>query len=340
MIALKLYEPTTEQEQYDSHDPRSLFRPGETITLRDWYERVMLPEIKEWQSSRSIDSDWTALRHWESVFPALDVRQVTREHVKKFAAYLSRRRSPATVNKVWRELRPMLTYAAECGVIDAPPDMGYRRKSKLVREAPPEQREPITVDEVTRIWGACRHATYPDGLPMHPMHYWRAALVLFWLYGPRTLDLFAGLTWGDVRTDSRRLLIRAAKTRKIQGLPLTDIAIRHLDRIRPLRWAQDDRVFRGFNSRGFLADDGSIARRGFGSTWRVEICGAAAIDPPIAFKNFRETAVTRYNAIEPGLGAWIAGHYVPGVTAQHYDYPSERIRAAVESAPVPEVFLD
>ncbi len=77
---------------------------------------------------------------------------------------------------------------------------------------------------------------------------------------------------------------------------------------------------------------------GYYATWRHEICEQAALLAPIQLKHFRERVVTRYNAMHPGLGSWIAGHYVPGVSAQSYDLPTDQIREVLGSAPVPECF--
>ena len=51
-------------------------------------------------------------------------------------------------------------------------------------------------------------------------------------------------------------------------------------------------------------------------------------------KNLRQTAITEFNDIGDGsgrlLGGWVAGHYMPGVTAQNYDVPTKAIRDAFE----------
>src|SRR5690606_25084454 len=148
----------------------------------------------------------------------------------------------------------------------------------------------------------------------------------FWMYGQRTRDVFC-LEYRNISYADRLIRFQAMKTRKLQALPMTDTVIRHL---KAIQRANAVRVLPGFQQRGGFRRDG-LLRHGYCETWNNEICAAAKLDRPIKLKHFRESAVTRYNDIEPNLGGWIAGHYMPGVTAQFYDNPTKRIREAIET---------
>lgn len=312
--------------------------PGSRITLQTYYSQVLLPDIQD-QSKRSLDEDRHALNRWTEYVGEPDIRDINANTLQRFRdAYLhsGNGKSPATVNKVWRELKAMLSAAADDGLIVSVPKIGRRSKSKLVKEPAIRQREIVTEAELERIWLECRHATYPTRTQHPAPKLWRVALVLLWTYGPRTLDVI-NLKASDIWTlgEQKILQFKALKTGKLQGLPVTPIVAEHLKSIS----GYSERLFPGFNSRGACLHK-TTWTRGYYATWRNEICRSAQLDAPVLFKHFRQRVVTNYNGIEPGLGNWIAGHYVPGVSAQNYDLPTKRIRDAICSAPVPDCFKE
>jgi integrase len=325
--------PTLRQAQLSPDLP---FEPSETITLRSYYARVLLPELlAEEQAHKSIQSDWCAIRRWEELTPDRDLRDIGRDDLLAFRDRLAARgRSPATINCYWREVKAVFEDAVYRGLLPRVPALGRRQKSRLVKEPPKRQRKPLTETELTQLWRNCSAATYPAGRQFPAPLLWRVALMLFWTYGARTLDMLRALTWPSIDLDARLLRFEAMKTSKLQGLPLTDAVVAHLRAIR----GRSDRVFPGFDSTGCVLRAGPV-KRGYYTTWR-RVIGADSFAPPIWLKHFRESMVTRFNALWPDLGAWVAAHYMPGVTAQHYDYPTERIRSAIESAPVPACFAE
>lgn len=327
--------PTLQQREHEEFDTDSL------ITLRSFYESKVLPEIS-FQSPNSLKEDRTALTHWERIVGEVDIRDVKRETVQDFRiGLIDRGLRDATVNKIWRELKSIFAFAAdeEIQLIRFVPSLSIKMKSKLVaKEQKLRQREIITAQEVSRIWSACKHATYPlpDPYKEPTPKQWKVALVLFWTYGQRTEDVFK-LKWKDVRFGSKLIQFEALKTGKLQGLPMTRIVEQHL---RSIHRPHTERVFPGFNSRGSFLKNQEYTKRGYYVTWKNEILANAALEETIQFKNFRQRVVTEYNADYDGikLGSWIAGHSMQGVSAQNYEMPSKTIRKALEAAPVPECF--
>ena len=321
-------------------------QPDELITLRLMYERWMLPEISHLQPT-SLCEDRNALGHWERHTGNPDVRDA-RENQREYLTRLrdgmkADGRSDATINKTWRELKSMFSYASnELRLIDQVPQIAYRMRSKLVIEKPKVQRETLRTDEITRLWRACSKATYPSGKGQFPApKLWRVAIVLFYTYGPRTEDVVKHLRWDNIKFHDRMIQFMAMKTRKLQGLPLTDLVIEHLHSIRGVL----DKPFGTFKTTGALlkAKAGKPAKwlRGWRTTWRNEILPAAGFrDGDVDIQNFRETMLTNYNTIEPGLGSWIAAHAEKGTSAKFYDLPTRRIREAIEGAPMPECFKE
>lgn len=309
--------------------------PDEPLTLRTFYERFFLPETESGYAPNTLKEKRTAIKHWSSKTGDPDIRVAGKDHLirlrDKLAAECKR---PATINKVWRELKPIFEYAREEGYIQRVPRIAWRMKCRLVKEPPKIQRETIMDDEVCRLWEACKHATYPVDTPIPAPRLWRRVLLLLYVYGPRPSDVFP-LGWGNVRWRDRLLAFEAMKTSKLQGLPLIPIVEKRLREIK----GHTLRIFHGFNTRGCYLSKPGVWKPGYYATWNREILPASGIEPRITFKNFRETMVTRLNGIEPGLGAWAAAHYVPGVTAANYDLPTQRIREAFEARDLPACFL-
>lgn len=313
------------------------FDPQEQVSVRRYYECCVFPQIREEQAQRSLDEDRVALNRWEDCTGNPDIREVGPVDLERFRdGLIARGCKGPTINKYWRELKAIFADAEDRGLIPRVPSLGRRRRSRLVKESPKMQRECITVDEVTRLWRACAAASYPAGTQFPAPKLWRVAVVLFWTYGARTLDMLRELRWDNIRFNDRLIQFEAMKTTKLQGLPITEVVERHLRSIR----GHAERVFPGFNTPGCFLKRPQRWKRGYYTTWRSEITAGAGIEESIILKNFRESVVTRYNGIEPGLGAWIAAHHVPGVTAMHYDLPTQRIRQAIESAAVPECFCE
>lgn len=303
------------------------------ITLRAFYESNVLPEIEE-QAAGSLAEDRYALAHWERHTGNPELRAIDKGHLIRLRDGMLRAdRRPGTINKTWRELRAILQMAADEELLNRVPQIGRRMKSRLVREPAKAQREIITREELTRLWHACEFASYPNPKRFPTAAIWRTILLMFWLYGPRTQDLFR-LRWDSIYASSMLIRFEAMKTKKLQGLPLTPLVF---ESIRALRGLDPIYVF-PLRTKGHFSLRNNCWIPGYYTAWRAHIQPAAGIGEPVLFKNFRETMVTNLNAVEPSLGNWIAGHYMPGVSAQNYDLPTQRIRRAIESVEIPNCF--
>ncbi|MBV09012.1 MAG: hypothetical protein CMN21_07310 [Rubinisphaera sp.] len=316
-------------------DPFTL--PDHKPTLREFYDSNIYPEIVYEQAKGSISCDRTALNHWERHTPNRPIDQITKSDLASFRDGLRATGAKNnTINKYWRELRSMFNWAEEDGEIIRSPTISRRSKSKLTEATKKIQRESLTLEEVTQLWEGCAKARYPSGGEIPAPKLWRTAIVLFWFYGARTIDFLQLLTWENVKMSDRLLQFTAQKTSKLQGLPLTDLVMAHLESIK----RNSTHVFPGFRSKGsWLAKPGKW-KNGYYTTWRRDIQGLKPGQDGILIKHFRETMLTRCNGIDAGLGNWIAGHYMPGVSAQNYDLPTARIREAIAKTPVPDCFYD
>lgn len=344
------------------------FLPHSSATVRQYFELSLLAELQTELRPATLKEIRTALNHWERATSNPPIRQITSEHARQVRdSLLAAGLAPATVKKVWAHLTTIFRAAQYDELIPAVPQAGRFRKSILpraLRQERTQQRRPVSQEELTRLFAACESATYPRR--PNRVFVWRALLYLLWMYGPRTQDVLA-LTAANLSFGTRLMTFRALKTSKLQGLPLTDLGISILARL--VAASDGGRLFHGFSKPGNWNHSQTREPHwiaGFYATWNREICPVASVIPgvgpeslvcevsqradavpPIQLKTFRQTMVTelndfskRVNSCRP-LGAWVAGHYVPGVTAASYDYPEQDVRDAVqirESERLPECF--
>jgi len=98
MIALRLFNPEYVSEPTEQE-----------LSLREYYEKCILPEIEHEQSASSLQQDRVALNHWERLTGDLSISKINREQVVAYRdGLVARGLAPATVNKCWRELRSIL----------------------------------------------------------------------------------------------------------------------------------------------------------------------------------------------------------------------------------------
>jgi integrase len=324
------------------------------ITLRQYYESVLLAEAIEELRPATLKEIRTALRHWESLTSDRPLRLVTGADLRSLRdGMLGRGLAPATVAKTHGHLVPLFRAARADGLISEIPSVGRLRRSilpKCLRHQRSQQRQPVSAAELERLYAGCGYATYPARPDAGLI--WRGLLYCWWMYGARTRDLFS-LRWSDVDVAAKLIRFRAMKTSKLQGLPLTAFGLQVLGRLRD---RGGELVFPGLRKPGCwnTPRDGTPAHwiTGYYATWNREVCGTVGIVPgtgpdewvqsiasrpdsvpPIRIKTLRQTMVTQMNDLSTGgrqLGGWLAGHYQPGVTAQNYDMPDAAIREAVE----------
>lgn len=322
------------------------FHSSEQMTLRSYYKAHLLPELSD-LAPRSLKADTYALNVWERFTENIPLSSGEVEFHSQLItlreSMLQAGLATSSINMVWRELRAMFAAAVDDGYCSSVPFIRERRrgrvvKSRLVKQVVKPQREIITEDELLKLWRATRFATYPSNGPFPASKLWKVALVLFWTFGARTIDFLQNLRWDHVKFNDRLLQFTAQKTSKLQGLPMSDVVVAHLKSIHlESTQSSTDPVFPGFRTAGHRKTSGKW-KRGYYTTWRHEIQANSEIFEPIMLKHFRQRVVTRYNAMHPGLGSWIAGHYMSGVSAQNYDLPTDQIREVICSAPVPSFF--
>ncbi len=134
--------------------------------------------------------------------------------------------SVATVNKELRHLKAVLRVAGEWGYLPTVPHF------RMLREPAKEPRF-VTVDHFADIYGACRVAKMPGGLPCSVAAWWRALLVFCYLTGWRISEPLA-LRWDDVDLEAGTALTRHGdnKGKRDELAGLHPVVAEHLQEIR------------------------------------------------------------------------------------------------------------
>lgn len=356
--------------------------PARPLTLREFYEQHLIESRRRLKpSTRALDRE--AMVRWERFtsnpdFNSLDFsdRQSRQESLRalrrELQTFVSGHESElkavrgSTINKRLTALRTFFRRMADpidFGFIPAVPDLGRdftgTNSGWKIKATYEPARELITDEELIRLFDACAFATWPkkSETGIDPVRLWRVALLLLWSFGVRTEDHFFRLTWELVNWSQKLILFTAEKTTKLQGMPMTPLveaALRSIKTCSP-------QIFAGINTCGTWAK--TIGwHPGYYTTWSRDILNNAHFEinrgpeelqlqsrqwpdvrPNLMFHHFRKTAVTQLNVYSANAGAWVAGHHIPGVTANHYDQPDERIYRAVrdrERERLPECFYE
>lgn len=310
-----------------SHPPplRLYSEDSDHLTLRAAFEQYLLPDQDE-NSPGTLAAYRQALTHWEKHTSNPDVRRIDSDQLRDWkSAFRQAGASPALIGKAWRHLRAILRRIG-------PPQAGNPHGSGLIDRVPYVRlpRVPTKIprvvshEELDRLYEACHVAKWPPsrqtGLSAATL--FRAALVLAYNYGPRTQDLWS-LPWTAVHWIDRRLCFVARKTAKLQGLPFNaavEAALRSIHRPQRATLFHPTRC----NSQ-------------FYREWAA-INLAAGVEP-VEWRDLRETCVSNYEKIAPGVGRWVVGHAARGVTETYYLNPAPAVLEAVNRLPQPAAFL-
>lgn len=174
----------------------------------DMYARDVMAQLRP--SSRQNYS--VAARNFLGTFGRWPVTRVTHASVQSWVSDLSRVKGPETVRMAYSVLSLTLGHAVKIGVLPENPCRGVRRPPP----APPRMTI-LTVRELMAL---------ADSRPRG-----RGAILTMGLMGLRWSEM-AGLRWGAVDLDTRRLVVRERVTvvggRIDCGRPKTPASIRHL----------------------------------------------------------------------------------------------------------------
>lgn len=324
----------------------SLMAPADPIgphsSLTDCYQAYMIPRLEDRERKPKTFLEYEqAIAHWERLMMTesgcrMPVKEISDKTAKLFRKRLlseTPTRSKATVNKIMRHWSAVVRHLWPADRTN-PKGKGLIAFFDLPGSLEEDGRLPFTFarKELSDLYRACDVVKPLRGCRKSPIQIpllWRLALVLEYNIGARTYDLFT-LKWSDFREFDWKwgsIHFRAAKTRKLQRIPLNQQARLHLDAVKALA-LDSERIFPAFNP-----TNASAIRR----KWR-KICKAAQVNG--CFEDLRKTVSTAYEDLRPGVGPWITGHQLSGVNARNYQNPTKRVLKAVYTLKQPKAFIE
>lgn len=309
--------------------PEPSDRPALEATLRQAFERYLLPELKARATRNTLRSYESCLRRWECHTSNPPLWQITSGCLLRFrdacqAAVLR----PATINSTWVCVRAILRRVGPAtdfhnplgeGILDRVPHM------KRLPEALPIPRR-VAFDEIDAVYAACELATWPQCV-VPAAEWWRTAVVLFYNLGLRRCDLF-GLRTAAIDLEKRQLHIVVAKTGRALILPLNKTVLAHVRAV----WSEREFLFPGGPKIS------AFGGRRHHVQWK-RLQGAAAVD--FSFHDLRRTCASAFAEI----GGVELTRVVLGLSMHHdvanrfYVDPTARLTRAVAELLQPPSFL-
>ena len=302
-----------------------------------WYRPVRLVDA----SPKTLAKFRSCLNRWRLLTGDPPVQAITAQTLAMFRDALAKmpgkdrvcRASPNTVRSNLRQIQAVLDKCGKpgprnrdaAGLIDEPP---------WVKPPKPQWSMPKTVAEehVNAIYAAAFNMDVPKLWPMFkPSAWWRALIVTTWSTGLRRRTLFE-LEWTFVDWQKRWLAIpgKHLKNGRPTLIPLTDVALEHLQAIRSNR-----RLIFAWPSNGEMES----AIKGFYREWGrlLEFAGISTAER-FTLHSLRRTLGTNLWDTCPEAAQLMLGHSEAETTRQHYVRSPEIIARALAHLPVPAAF--
>lgn len=239
-----------------------------------------------------------AISHWNRYCSNLPISEITTRTLAEFAASLPAKDSPATVNKVLREVMAVLRFARKLKRIEEVPDWHKLREPRRVPVA-------FTVDEFAKILNQVE--TLPGDVMGIPARLWWRSLLLFLWYGGARISAMLAVMHKDVLLNDGGFILRAEQ-QKQHADQFLDVG---QDAIEAARLIVDPKrlYFWSYSHRTRAA-----------WVWFEKICAAAGV--PLSkgqrFHRIRKSTAS-YLKLAGGDPTGRLGHSSPKVTEAYFD---------------------
>jgi hypothetical protein len=293
------------------------------LTLEPAFKRFVLPDlIADGAEKSTIEEYWLAARHWTRRTGNPRIHSATKADVSELRlSMIEDHLARGTIDKTSRHLNAIFRRLAP--KTDANPDgrgviaerLRFRplKHNEVTGGEGTSQGQHVSRKQFLAMYEAC--ASLPllrgPGRTRTP-DIWRCLLVMFWFYGPSTLDLIRLRRLSILLTPqhpSPRVRIKSPCgwlrfRRKKTGVQVcVPILPTVLDHLLPVLECSSDRLFPIPQS-----------KRGFYYRWRPIRKAAGGVVP----KDLRVTCNTYWEGIFPGLGTFVLGQRGDSVNARHY----------------------
>lgn len=289
----------------------------------------------EWDLRES-PADWPADVAW----PGLPLLYLTGPYLERWLAHLQRDRGLAvgSILPLWYQLRTVLNFAVKLQVLrKAPqPDLGRAIKGdEDVDEIDDLVPTTFTAAELEAVYRAL------DG---------EVEMQVAWVVGsnvgPRTVDLF-GLEWDtNVRLDADfpHVFYRAVKTGKRHWVPLAEVTLKQLNRLRRRFLIPQGLIFPNLTSARNKDPESSVRARARNARLKAVLrdLGLPADDKKSDYfrpwQVLRSTCSSRLNNHRSGAGRLVTHGKDADVNSQHYWDHRDLIVEACNTLPQPAAF--
>jgi integrase len=316
----------------------------QALTLRQAFDRYFAPNLTApGRSLGTLSAYRNLVGLWEKFTADPRIGSITSALLADFRKRLEADEyAPATVAKLGRHLRALLRRLGPAtdgnpqglGILETVP---YLESPRVGRSAP----RTASLDEIDRLYDACRVAVWPHIPDVPAPAFWRALVCAFYNLGPRSWELLhdgsderAGFLWANyqpyVRSATGTPLWSIAFLQRKTGnsllLPVHPVLTAHLESVRTDRRA----MFPVTLAHGSVYNQW----RAIKSTAGVGVEGA----PDLDFHDLRRTCQSEWDWLRLGLGDWILGHAPQDVGGRHYRNFARHAADACETLPQPKSF--
>jgi integrase len=308
---------------------------AEAMTLGRFYREVFLDRCcaPDLQRNTRVMYD-LCVKRWVLVTGDPPLDQITGETLARFRRFLMESpggepgslASPSTVQNYLRYISAMLGKAG-------PPGPGNRDAVGLIQVVPfirlpranPRPIRIVSPHWLSAVYDAAAAMVVPAIPGIEPGAWWQALLVVAYNTGLRRRTLFA-LDWAHVQWNERLFAIPAQhlKARRVQYVPLNDVVVEHLERIR----RAEGLVFEWPHCRSYFNDTFKMLQ------WRAGVPMAERF----GLHQLRKTCATKLWEASPEAAQLMLGHTKADVTMRHYVQAKGIVAAAVETMPQPAAF--
>ncbi len=291
----------------------------DVIRLRRAFE-----EFYHWKElgKRTQDTMRLAIGAWERFTEDPDIRQISNLTLEQFrTAALAGGLAPRTVNGYWTTLRSILRKMGpqEYG---NPWGLGIIPRVPAMRlcQVPFKRPRRLSMEELDKIYIACRHMQLPARRIVDPAGWWQCLLVFTYFTALRSADIFKA-KWSDLDLKNQTLFVKLNKTGVEADLPLHPVLVNHLERLR--KTSDSELIF-------------SLARYWIYEKLLQQLREHAGVQ--FGLHDLRRTACSEIDAVAPGMGKVMLLHAPTNVTERSYLNALPELRPAIEKMASPLTF--
>ena len=287
-----------------------------SLTLRRAWEDHYRPFVEPDCADQTLRCYENAVRAWERMGSAhLPLTSLRATHFSLFKQEALKDRSPATVNRWFREMRAIFRFAQSEGLVDRVPTMRPAVVPEYVKWRP-------TLEQLGRLYSSVTASgvTWPSGSHEHAVDWWQSLIV--WNYvGALRMSEFR--TIRDVDCTADGIEWHAPKTQRLQFVAGLPCVMRQVRRMR--LWMSPGQAFVTSAPGGHRQFDAARDLIGEAAGFRWWPHG------------LKRASVDAWHGVDPTAGT-IVGHGRKSTACRHYLDRKAYLLKLMHKLPLPPEF--